>query len=156
MLYHYTDRLSLSEIVRDGAIRATSMTLHVDALATDRGIDTPPIVWLTSNPIVDGVIVCKMTTGGWSTTLVGDLCRIALPDDYPCLGLAEYVAARSMEPKSWDWVVRTGAMAGSDYTTWRLCDRDIPASDWVAVERLAEIRPGGLTVWAPYRTESGR
>lgn len=145
MLYHYTDRLSAAEIKREAVIRAMPMTLHRDMLGQDAGFRTEAVVWLTINPILDGTVIAKMIAGGWPRELTGDLYRFSLPDDYPCLSLGEYVDATGMDPDWWQWSVRTGQMAGSDYTTWRLCRAYIPAADWLAVEVLESI--AGRTNW---------
>lgn len=146
-LYHYCDRLTAADIRRDGVIRAAPLTLHRDMLARDEGLVTPPIVWLTINPIMDGTIVGKMIAGGWPKTLVGDLCRFALPGDYAPLGLAEYTESVGIDHAWWDWAVRTGEMAGSNYTTWRVLARDIPAADWLAVEVMAGRDASGGVEW---------
>lgn len=148
MLYHYTDRLSLADIRREGVIRAAPQTLHRDMLARDRGLDTPPLVWLTINPVLDGTVVSKLVAAGWPETLTGDLCRVVLPAGYAGdLGLGEWTEQVGIDPEWWTWVVRTGAMAGSDYTTWRICPRDIPAADWLRCEALTGAGSTGTT-WA--------
>lgn len=115
-------------------------------LARDAGFTTPPLVWLTINPIMDLTVISKMMAGGWPQSLVGDLWRFVVADDHPCQSLGEYVDSIGMDPDWWDWTVRTGDMAGSNYTTWRLCAADIPAVDWLAVESLDAIVSTG-TKW---------
>jgi hypothetical protein len=150
MLYHYTDRLSCADIRREGVIRAAPLRLHRDLLARDEGEPTPtPIVWLTSNPVIDGTVLAKMVGAGWPPSLIGDLCRIAVRADYPALALGEYCDHHRMDARLWDCVVRTGALVGSDYTTWRLAETDIPAGDWLSVEALAGIGSDGMTRWRP-------
>ncbi len=57
--------------------------------------------------------------------------------------------ATGIDPRWWIPVVQTGHMAGSDYTTWRLHDSDIPRADWLRVEVCDGIEPGGRTKWRP-------
>lgn len=144
-MYHYTDRLSLDEIITSRVIRACSMTLHRDILGRDTGFETPPLVWLTVNPILDGTIVSKMLSGGWPKTLIGDLCRVRLPENYPAMGLADWTEAQGIAEDWWTWVVKTGHLAGSDYTTWRIASADVPASEWLDVETLAGFNDLGTT-----------
>lgn len=123
------------------------MTLYRDMLMRDRGYDTPPIVWLTINPILEMTVVTKMTLGRMRD-LVGQLHRVVLPDGYAGdLGLGEYTDQAGIDPDWWTCVVQTGAAVGSHYTTWRVCPRDIPAADWLAVEVLAGFGEHG-TAWA--------
>lgn len=150
MLYHYTDRLSAADILRDGTIRAMPITLHRDMFAQDAGIVTPPIIWLTINPVLDMTVVVKMIGAGWPKALIGDLCRVVVRDDFPAQAFCDFVDAMDtagIEPAWWDWTVRTGKMAGSDYTTWYVCQVDIAREDWVAVEVLDGIESGGATKW---------
>lgn len=146
MLYHYTDRLSAADIRRDGVIRATPITLHRDMFARDKGLETPPLVWLTVNPILDGTVITKMLVTGRPKSLIGDLWRFCVRNDYHCQSLGEYIDASGVDPAWWEWTVRTGSMAGSDYMTWRLCLADIPAADWLAIEVLDDFNSTG-TQW---------
>ena len=59
------------------------------------------------------------------------------------------IASYTIEYEWWKMVVQTGHVCGSDYTTWRVCPRDVPASDFVAVEVLRDYAPDGHTIWAP-------
>ena len=147
MLYHYTDRLSTADIVRDKIIRAMPATLHRDMLGQDAGYQTEPIVWLTTNPILDGTVFVKMLSGGWPKDMEGNLCRFCLRVNYPSLTLADFVRETGMDANLWQWAVRTGKMAGSHYTTWRLCRHDVPSTEWLAVEKLRGIADGGETLW---------
>lgn len=150
MLYHYTDRHSAADILKAGCIRARSITLHKDMLGRDHGFATKPLVWLTINPIIEGTVIAKMRIGGWQSPFVGDLWRFALPKDYAPFGLGEYSDQHKIADAWWEWTVRTGALAGSDYTTWRLHSRHIPAKDWCAVEVLSALDPRGTTSWTPH------
>lgn len=146
MLYHYTDRLSGADICREGLIRAHSMRLHKDMYGQDQGLVTPPLVWLTLNPVIEGTVVFKLINAGWKMR-AGELWRIVLPADYAPLGLAEYSDQHHIEPSWWEWTVRTGELAASDYTTWRLHSADIPRIDWIKVEALAQWAKDGPTRW---------
>lgn len=146
-LYHYTDALSAADILREKAIVASSQRLHRDVLCRDDGYETEPLVWLTTNPYVDGTIVSKMLAASWPMTLVGDLYRFVVEDaEGRYLSLGEYVDRTGMDPAWWNWVVKTGELAGSDYTTWRLSLKDIPASKWLAAEVLDSI-DSKRTLW---------
>lgn len=147
-LYHYTDRESAAKIMEDGVIRAMPMTLHRDMLARDDGLATPPLVWLTINPILSGTVLTKLKLDGFGST---DLCRVVLPGDYCDEGLAEYTERVGIAHDWWDWVVRTGMMAGDHYTCWRLCDHDIPRDAWLAVEILTHLATDGVPTWEEYR-----
>jgi len=146
MLYHYTDRLSLADIRREGVIRAQPITLYRDLFGNGPNITTPPIVWLTINPILDGTVVAKMMAGGWPKSLIGDLCRVVLPDEYEPRGLAEWTELHGIDGEWWNCAVQTGMLAGSDYTTWRIHDADIVATDWLRTETLSGLSKAG-TVW---------
>lgn len=148
MFYHYTDRFSLADIRREGVIRAYPAVLYRDLLRQGESLTTPPLVWLSSNPMLDLTVLAKMQAGGWPMPPVGDLCRIVLPAGYADdEGLGEYTERVGIDHDWWTCVVRTGAMAGSDYTTWRIVDRDIPAADWLRCERLASLSP---VTWEVY------
>lgn len=144
MLYHYTDRVSAGEIRRSGLIKASPATLHERLTMDGKTYITEPIVWLTINPIWDGTVLAGLIVAG-ATTPVANLCRIVLPDLYAGdIGLWEYTQAKGIDPEWWRWAIYTGGLAGSDYTTWRLVDRDIPACDWLGVEVLTAMGPDGL------------
>lgn len=148
MLYHYCERLTMADIMRDGVIRPSRQTLHKDMLGQDEGLIVGPLIWLSSNPMMDLTIVAKMRNAGWPDMLVGDLCRVVLPDGYGGdVGLGEYTEAEGIDPRWWEWVVRSGAMVGSHYTTWRIVTKEIPAEHWVATEVLTGVKGG--TAWGP-------
>lgn len=147
MIYHYTDRLSLADARRAGRIKARSAVLYRDLLRQGERLVTPALVWLTTNPVMDLTVLVKMQAGGWPMPPVGDLCRVVLPDGYAGdEGLSEYTDRAGIDPDWWTLVVQTAAAIGSDYTTWRLVDRDVLAVDWMAVEVVTSMSP--LT-WVP-------
>jgi hypothetical protein len=153
MLYHYTDRLSAAEIIRDGSIRAQKLTLYKDVRGKaggSRGYETPPLVWLTINPIIEPTVCTKLIAGGWQKDFVNDLWRFSLPAEYAPMGLAEYSDAHCIDPSWWMWVVRSGALVGSDYTTWRLHPRRIPREDWVSVEILSGYDAESGPIWTSH------
>lgn len=141
-LYHYTDRITGAEIVRDGVIRARSLTLHRDMLARDEGVKTEPIVWLTTVTRWDETVAKKMAAAGWPYPPVGHLWRIEVRSDLP--GVHEFheymeeAERQGIDMGWWEWVVKTGAMAGSDFHTWRIVPRDIPRGEWVRVQSLTD------------------
>jgi hypothetical protein len=152
-IYHYTDRLSAAEILRDGRIRARPTTLYKDvhgAAGGSRGYTTPPLIWLSINPLVEPTIVWKLIGAGWPKRLVNDLWRFVLPASYAPMGLAEYSDANRIDTAWWQWVVQSGAMVGSDYTTWRLYPRHIPREDWAAVEVLADYDTQSRPIWIQF------
>jgi hypothetical protein len=148
MLYHYTDRLSAADIRRDGRIKALPATLYQDSLAVGPSCRTKPIVWLTTNPILDGTVVVKMISAGWPKGMVGDLCRFSLHGPAGVLPFADYVYQSGIDPDWWNRMVETGAMVGSHYTTWMLADRDIET--WDAVEVLEGFGGDGATTWKAF------
>jgi hypothetical protein len=151
MQYHYTDRYSAADILKARRIRAVAITLHKDIFRQGHGLTTPPLVWLTINPTTEPSVVFKLIQGGWPKGLVNDLWRFVLPADYAPMGLAEYSDKHQIDPSWWECVLRTGEVAGSDYTTWRCLSRHIPAQDWTAVEVLGGYTEEGVPVWKPAR-----
>lgn len=147
MLYHYTDRLTAADIIRCGLIRAQSLTLHRDMLGQDEGRCTPPLVWLSTDSVIERTVTVKLWAAGWSRHLTGDLYRFALSDDYAPLGLAEYADQVGIELDWWEWIVRTGALVGSHYTTWRCYPGDIIAADWKSIEKLSGYE-GNRPIWS--------
>lgn len=152
--FHYTDRLSGREILQSKCIRAKATTLHKDMMGKDAGLQTPPLVWLSINPVLEGTTFSKLTiAGGWSTGLVNDLWRFVFPREYAPLGLAEYADHVKIDLDWFGWMVRTGEIMCSNYTTWRCCPRDIPSTDWVGVEVLSGYADHG-PIWTPLPDES--
>jgi hypothetical protein len=145
-LYHYTDAAAASEIRRRRVILAKSQILHKDMFGKDRGFPAPPVVWLTINPILDGTVVSKLVLAGHKR-LEGELHRVVLPGDYCDVGLGDFTEARGIDPEWWVWVVKTGEMAGSNYTTWRVVDHDVKEKDWLRVEVMTGLGPDGTTTW---------
>lgn len=138
MLYHYTDRISLAEIRRDGVILARKQTLYKDMFGQVPWGEVGPLVWLTENPYLDGTIVGKLSLAGWPAGLVGDLCRIVLPDGYAGdVGLVEYTRRKGYPDEWWEWVVRSASLIGSHYAHWRVAAHDIPSYDWLGCEVLS-------------------
>lgn len=146
-LYHYTDRLTAADIIQCGLIRARSLTLHRDLLGQDEGRVTAPLVWLSSNPVIESTVAAKLWAAGWPRSLIGDLYRFAVADDYAPLGLGEFADQSGIEHEWWEWIVRTGALVGSHYTTWRCYPGNIAAADWQRVEKLSGYR-GNHPNWA--------
>ncbi len=142
-LYHYTNRLSGAEIVRDGVIRAASLTLHDDFFCRDAGHRTLPMVWLTTNGTPDGTVIAKLVASGWSLD-ARNIWRIVLPDAYPCQCLDAYSESAGIKWERWRWVVSTARLASSDWRDWRIVPRDIPVTDWLRVEHMA-----GNDHWIP-------
>lgn len=148
MLHHYTDHLTLADIRTAGVLRAQQQTLHRDLLARDAGIATPPLIWFTINPEFDGTIVSKMLAAGWPMDMVGRLARLSIHDDYPgVMLLEEFSAHAGIERDWWDMVIRTGALARSNWEHWRIVTRDIPATEWTATEVLSGIDGEGFSQW---------
>lgn len=152
-LYHYTDRVSLASIRREGVIRASRQTCYRDVDGAHGGgpsHTTEPIVWLTINPIIEATVMVKLALAGWPKGLVGDLGRVVLPDLYAAdIGLWEYTQQAKIDPEWWQWVIRSGALIGSHYTCWRIVPRDVPAADFLGLEILAGYADSGTT-WAPF------
>jgi hypothetical protein len=147
MLYHYTDRASAADICRERVIRAAPLRLHRDLLARDIGMETVPLVWLTTNPVLEGTVAAKMLSAGWPSRLTGDLWRFTVAETVATQSLPEFVQAQGMDPSWWQWTVRTAALAFSDYSMWRVSLADIAQRDWKAVEALAAFTEAGDTIW---------
>lgn len=147
-LYHYTDRLSLDDIRRDGRIRATSITLHRDLMGRDQGLTTMPIVWLTVDSRIESTVAGKMIAAGWPRGLIGDLCRIVVRPDIETASLSEHIVASAIDPDWWRMTVATAALVGSSHRDWRIVERDIASVDWVRIERLqSTLADDGSTEW---------
>lgn len=146
-LYHYTDVDTARAILLAGVLRAAKQRVYRD-LAPDasRFLEIGPLAWLTINPILDGTVWAKLRLAGWPE-IVGSLARVSVPDELCDVGLGDYCDANGLD---YDWfgpMVQTGRLAGSDCTTWRLHDRDIPQSEWLAVEVCSGI--DRVTLWSP-------
>lgn len=133
MLYHYTDRLSGAEIRAAGVIRAQSMRLYRDIHARDAGYEIEPVVWLSTETAIDATVAAKLIVAGWPEDMTGQIWRFAA-DPADALTVSQFVDATGMDRMWWEWAVKTGAAAGSHWRTWRLVRRDVPASEWLAVE----------------------
>jgi hypothetical protein len=125
-LYHYTYRMSAQEIGKSGRIQAQRCRVYMDMVPNkSRSFETMPIVWLTINPILDAVVLTKLTAAGWGPK---SLSRVKLP--YICdVGLGDFVEASNYVPSHFNPMVETGHMVGSDYTTWRIFEGDLDLSN---------------------------
>jgi hypothetical protein len=149
-LYHYTDEASIKKIIGAGRIRPAAMTVYRDVYMRDKGLLLDPVIWLTINPILDGTIFIKMRGVDKGFDPVGKLHRIVLPRKLTDEGLGEYVDRKKLDPDWFTLLVETGVLAGSNYTTWRLIERAIPATQWIAVEVLSSL-VDGMTAWTPVK-----
>ena len=130
MLYHYCDIDTAGEILRDGVIKANPIVLHRDMLGLDSGFTTTPIIWLSTNDVMEPTVVMKLAAAGIKTSI----CRFTLPPDYPAESLPEYADRMRISPEWWLWMITSGSMVGSGYETWRICGHSIPAKDWLKCE----------------------
>ena len=147
-VYHYTGTSALRKIIRDGVIRAGRTRLYRDLLMTEVARDTEPIVWLSVNPMLEMTTAVKLGVEGKG--LIGSIARIALPYGYADdVGLGEYTEALGVPHEDWLWNIKTGDMAGSHYTTWRIVTHDIPVADWHHIEWLSGIDDSGFR-WEPW------
>ena len=147
-LFHYTDRPSAADIIRDRMIKAHPQTLHRDMFARDEGFVTPPIIWLTTDCQVEMTVVSKISYANPEiSTMVGAVWRICLPGRYCTVNLSEYTDSRGIDPDWWNWVVSTGRMVRSDLLNWRVHSADIPAADWLKVEVLKKVNSDLTTEW---------
>lgn len=131
MLYHYTDIENLESIQRCGEIRPHKIKVTKDLFPTERSEykTIGPILWLTTNPVLEGTAIIKLCHGKLER-----LRRIVLPPDYCDVGLGDYCDLHGID---YDWLtpmIQSGSLVGSHYSTWRLHARPIPSSDWVAVQ----------------------
>jgi len=150
-LYHYTDSTAAAEIIRDGVIRASTMRVYRDLIPdVSRSIEIGPVVWLTINYILEGTTLFKLKrqniepVGGLVRFVTGYICDV---------GLADYCDRHKLDPEWFTPMVQTGKLAGSDYTTWRLLDRDIPKDEWLRAEKLKGISDKGKSIWEPIHVE---
>ena len=142
-VYHYTGTRQLRQIVREGVIKAGPTRLWRDFERTVVARDTEPIVWLSSNPMLEMTTAIKLGFAG----LVGNVGRIALPYGYAGdVGLGEYTERVGIPHDDWLWCVHTGELAGSNYTTWRVVPHDVPRCDWHHAEWLSSLDEDGF-VW---------
>lgn len=150
-LYHYTLRAGLDGILRDRVIQARSMPLYRTMMATDTPTISPPLVWLTINPVIEGTVAVTLLQA--RTPLPWNLFRLVLPRDYTDLSLPEWCDQAGSPIELWEMVVRTANMAGSSYTTWRVVPHDIPLAAVSRIEVLSGVTEGGLTTWIELETE---
>lgn len=152
MQYHYTDRLSGAEILQDGRIRAQPLTLYkaMDGKAAGRaGFETPPVVWLTENPILELTVYIKLTHMGWPDRLVNDLWRFVLPENYAPLNLEHFSIQHRIDRSWWKWVLYSAELADVNPAHWRLLGKPIPLADCTAVEVLTGYTEDLLPIWTP-------
>lgn len=149
--YHYTDRLTVQDILRAKCIEAHELTLYRDMIVRpdSRTLKTPPLVWLSTDPIIESTVEMKLISAGWPADMTGNLWRFVFPDEYSQMGLAEYSEAHQIDFEWWRWVVISGDLVGSSYTMWRCHPRDIAAADWIGLEVLSGYRDDGTPVWKP-------
>lgn len=145
LIYHYTTLPTLRRIVADGVIRLHTQTLYSDAFGRVPIRDTPPLIWLTRTPLGEGTTAMKARHAGYAGNGVGHFARIAVPETVAPLDLMEYTAAAGIPPEDWTWVLRTADLIGIDPTVWRIAIREIPASEWTAVEVMTAIDADGTT-----------
>lgn len=149
LVFHYTGPEGIAGILKDGLIRASPTPLYRDLAFSDLIRQTEPVVWLSINPIMEMTTLVKLSID--HPNPIETVFRVALPYGYAGdLGLGEYTEAKGIPHQDWLWSIRTGEMAGSNYTTWRVCPRDIPRADWVAVERLASFDKDLGFLWEAY------
>lgn len=150
MLYHYTTREAAASILRDGMIRPRAQTLYSDVLASVPILTTEPIVWLTINPVIEMTVVNKFVAAKLPWATPGEIWRFAVADGYGGdLGLGDYTELVGIDHSAWEWVVKTGHLVGSNYTTWRIVRGGIPRADWLSLESFGgPTGPAGYT-WRP-------
>lgn len=148
MLYHYAMTPTIRLIQADGLIRANPQTLFADMFGREAIRTTPPIVWLTLNPLGEGTTLAKAQAAGYRGKLIGDIGRIAVDESIGPMDLAEYTESVRIPLEAWRWVLATADMTNIDPSVWRICPRNIAASEWLAVEVMTEIDTAGTT-WGP-------
>lgn len=121
MLYHYTDKTSAAEIIRDGVIRAYPTTLYLSMFGDGESIDTPPVVWLTKSATLDGTVAVKLRCAGWSAE---DVRRIAV-EVSDAMDIAEFIKQSQIKKDWFMWSLITARLAGSDARDWRIVTRDV-------------------------------
>jgi hypothetical protein len=140
VLFHYTDKVSIKGILKDARIKAKSTRLYKDMHALGESVETSPIVWLTLDPSTEPTLELSLIHCGWPTNMSGNLYRILLPEDFPCLTLQEFSEAAGIDEEWWYWSVKSGRLAGSHYSQWRIVTRDVPRGEWTGVEVMAKGR----------------
>ena len=150
MIYHYTMIPTVRKIQADGVIRSASQILFADAFARQIAHTTPPIVWLTLNPLGEGTTLAKAKAGGYKGKLIGDIGRILVADEIAPMDLNDYTQSINLPLEAWRWVLATAEMIDIDPTVWRVCPRDIPREEWQGVEVLSGIDAVGTT-WMPLK-----
>ena|SRR5947207_1209194 len=110
---------------------------------------TPPVVWLTLDDRLDGTIATKVLLAGYPDP-AQHIYRFVLPAEYGCIDLHDFADNHHIDRKWLNCLVMTGGMAGSHWRDWRLCEREIPAVDWLRLEILTDIDEAGKTYWDSY------
>ena len=144
-LYHYTSAEAVAGIFREGLIRAHPSRLYRTMEMSDTPKLSPPLVWLTTNPIMEGTVAAKIKASG--RPLVGGIHRVLIRRDFTDLSLPEWCEQTGWDIDDWACIVQTGMMGHSHYSTWRVVPSDVPISAAMGLERLAGVEPSGLTRW---------
>jgi hypothetical protein len=140
VIYHYCLREDAAKILAASVIRPANQTVYremMDPILGRPGIVLePPIVWFTINPIFDGVIaLVRGTLAGHTIDEPDWLWRFVLPDSLTDESLPEWAERHGHNRDLFACMVQTGDVVGSNYTTWRLCERPILESEWQAVQK---------------------
>ena len=150
VLFHYTDRVAAEEILRQRVLRAHSTTVHGYHPRRDERVETPPLVWLTTNAYLEGSVVQKMMQNAGRQSIVNDICRFILRPDPTALTLRRYAKSVNIPLRFFSWMMAFANELGPGCKLWRCCPRDIPIEDWRGVEILTGRRANGNPIWTPY------
>ena len=148
MLYHYTDSVSVKEIVSDGFLFPFTMPLYHNADSTSLIRHISPVVWLTRSVAPDGLVLRRMLACKFPTPL-HHVFRVGVPDEYPCMTLVEYTAQHNYTMGDWKWLQLAGLVSDSFFTDWRLASQVIPQSEWSVFECMTQVDDNGNTTWQP-------
>lgn len=124
MLYHYTDRVSAAEILRDGVIKAHPVVVYPHLLGGEP-IVLDKAVWLTTSPVASATVAVKLHLAGWPVDEPGAVWRLAV-DDETLPDLVDWAFARDYDPALFRWMVRTAKLVGEYWIDWRLASADVP------------------------------
>lgn len=135
MLYHYTDRDSASDIMRDNVLRAHPVLIRT-ALIGGEEIALAPAVWFTPLDTPAPTILAKLRLFGWPVDKPGMIWRFGVADDVASLDLPAWAHPHGYNPELFRWMLLTAQLVGEDWQQWRLSAADVPRVEWLAVEEL--------------------
>lgn len=136
MIYHYTDRDSAADAVREKLLKAHPVLVRTQLIGGEE-LSLAPAVWFTTASTPPSTMLAKLTLGGWPLDKPGMIWRFVVADEAAPEALDQWAERHGYEPEAFRWMLFTARLAGEDWQQWRVRDDGVPAEKWLAVESLA-------------------